>query len=44
MGNRIRIGLAPLVVPVGAFATAAATFAADRFACARPSAPESTTN
>ena len=44
MCTRIRIGLAPLMVLVGAFTTAAATFAAARFACAPPPAPESRTN
>jgi hypothetical protein len=44
MCTRIRLGLAPLMVLVGAFRTAATTFAADRFTFARPPAPESRTN
>jgi hypothetical protein len=43
MCNRIR-ALAPLMVLVSAFTTAATMFSANRFTCARPPAPESRTH
>jgi hypothetical protein len=44
MCNRIRIGLAPLMVLVGAFTTVTATFAVARFAFAPTPAPKIRTN